>query len=86
MSDISSELSSLVKTFRLTNTNIIHKTPEWILIAVVLLSVLTMKISLLQESLQKLTSELFISTLLKEFHIQSEDLSNLKNIFKCHNN
>ncbi|XP_067892875.1 putative RNA polymerase II subunit B1 CTD phosphatase rpap2 isoform X2 [Heterodontus francisci] len=40
MSDISSELSNLVKTFRLTNTNIIHKTPEWILIAVVLLSVL----------------------------------------------
>ncbi|XP_067846024.1 putative RNA polymerase II subunit B1 CTD phosphatase rpap2 isoform X2 [Heptranchias perlo] len=58
MSDISSELNNLVKTFRLA-----------------------VKTSLLQESLQRLTSELFISTLLKEFHIQSEDLENLRNIF-----
>ncbi|XP_078075017.1 putative RNA polymerase II subunit B1 CTD phosphatase rpap2 isoform X2 [Mustelus asterias] len=86
MSDISSDLSSLVKTFRLTNTNIIHKTPEWTLIAIVLLSVLAVKISLLQESLQRLTPELFISTIMKELHIQSEDLRNLRNIFKCPDN
>ncbi|XP_038649751.1 putative RNA polymerase II subunit B1 CTD phosphatase rpap2 isoform X2 [Scyliorhinus canicula] len=63
MSDISSELSSLVKTFRLT-----------------------VKISLLQESVQRLTSELFISTIMKEVNIQSEDLENLTNIFKCPDN
>ncbi|XP_051868824.1 putative RNA polymerase II subunit B1 CTD phosphatase rpap2 [Pristis pectinata] len=82
MSDIFSELNSLVKTFRLTNKNIIHRTPEWTLIAVVLLSVLAVKISQLQESLQRLTSELFVSTILKEFHIQIEELENLKNIFQ----
>ncbi|XP_078416909.1 putative RNA polymerase II subunit B1 CTD phosphatase rpap2 isoform X1 [Cetorhinus maximus] len=83
MSDVFSELSSLVKTFRLTNTNIVHKTPEWTLIAIVLLSVLGVKISLLQESLQRLSSELFISTIMEEFHIQSGDLENLRKIFKC---
>ncbi|XP_048395512.1 putative RNA polymerase II subunit B1 CTD phosphatase rpap2 isoform X2 [Stegostoma tigrinum] len=86
MSDVSCALNSLVKTFRLTNTNIIHKIPEWTLIAVVLLSVLAVKISALEEALQKLTSELFMSTLMEEVHIQSEDLENLKNIFKCHDN
>ncbi|KAJ6655826.1 hypothetical protein lerEdw1_004690 [Lerista edwardsae] len=39
LGDVYSELKNLVKTFRLTNTNIIHKTPEWTLIAIVLLSV-----------------------------------------------
>ncbi|XP_072918773.1 putative RNA polymerase II subunit B1 CTD phosphatase rpap2 isoform X1 [Hemitrygon akajei] len=86
MSDIFSELSNLVKTFRLTNKNIIHRTQEWTLIAVVLLSVLAVKISQLQESLQRLSSELFVSAILKEFHIQIEELENLKNIFKCHDN
>lgn len=84
MSDIFSQLNSLVKTFRLTNTNIIHRTPEWTLIAVVLFSVLDVKVSPLQESLQTLASEPFVSTILKEFHIQIQELENLKNIFKCH--
>ncbi|XP_078264343.1 putative RNA polymerase II subunit B1 CTD phosphatase rpap2 [Rhinoraja longicauda] len=84
MYDIFSELNSLVKTFRLTNTNIIHRTPEWILIAIVLFSVLAVKISPLRESLQTLASEPFVSTILKEFHIQIHELENLKNIFKCH--
>ncbi|XP_044288448.1 putative RNA polymerase II subunit B1 CTD phosphatase RPAP2 isoform X2 [Varanus komodoensis] len=39
LGDVYSELKALIKTFRLTNTNIIHKAPVWILIAVVLLSV-----------------------------------------------
>ncbi|XP_072129527.1 putative RNA polymerase II subunit B1 CTD phosphatase rpap2 isoform X2 [Mobula birostris] len=86
MSDIFYELNSLVKTFRLTNKNIIHRTPEWTLIAVVLLSVLAAKISQLRESLQRLSSELFVSAILKEFHIQIEELENLKNIFICHDN
>ncbi|KAK4819670.1 hypothetical protein QYF61_009779, partial [Mycteria americana] len=38
-SDVYTELKNLVKTFRLTNRNIIHKMPEWTLIAIVLLSV-----------------------------------------------
>ncbi|XP_069795333.1 putative RNA polymerase II subunit B1 CTD phosphatase rpap2 isoform X2 [Narcine bancroftii] len=83
ISDIFPELNGLVKTFRLTNTNIIHRTPEWTLIAVVLLSVLAVKVSQLQDSLEKLTPELCVYTVLKEFHIQIEDLENLKNIFKC---
>ncbi|XP_061235309.1 putative RNA polymerase II subunit B1 CTD phosphatase RPAP2 isoform X2 [Neopsephotus bourkii] len=37
--DVYTELKNLVKTFRLTNRNIIHKMPEWTLIAIVLLSV-----------------------------------------------
>ncbi|XP_061775846.1 putative RNA polymerase II subunit B1 CTD phosphatase rpap2 isoform X2 [Nerophis ophidion] len=37
LSDISTDLNNLVRTFRLTNTNIIHKTPVWTLIAVVIL-------------------------------------------------
>ncbi|XP_014442087.1 putative RNA polymerase II subunit B1 CTD phosphatase RPAP2 isoform X2 [Tupaia chinensis] len=38
LGDISTELKNLVRTFRLTNRNIIHKPAEWTLIAVVLLS------------------------------------------------
>ncbi|KFQ31182.1 Putative RNA polymerase II subunit B1 CTD phosphatase RPAP2, partial [Mesitornis unicolor] len=37
--DVYTEIKNLVKTFRLTNRNIIHKMPEWTLIAIVLLSV-----------------------------------------------
>ncbi|KAK0137470.1 putative RNA polymerase II subunit B1 CTD phosphatase rpap2 [Merluccius polli] len=37
MTDVSMDLNNLVRTFRFTNTNIIHKTPQWTLIAVVLL-------------------------------------------------
>ncbi|XP_029381304.1 putative RNA polymerase II subunit B1 CTD phosphatase rpap2 isoform X2 [Echeneis naucrates] len=37
MTDVSTDLNNLVRTFRFTNTNIIHKTPEWTLIALVLL-------------------------------------------------
>uniref|UniRef100_G1N833 protein-serine/threonine phosphatase n=1 Tax=Meleagris gallopavo TaxID=9103 RepID=G1N833_MELGA len=39
LGDVYTELKNLVKTFRLTNRNIIHKMPEWTLIAIVLLSV-----------------------------------------------
>uniref|UniRef100_A0A4W3IQY0 RNA polymerase II subunit B1 CTD phosphatase RPAP2 homolog n=1 Tax=Callorhinchus milii TaxID=7868 RepID=A0A4W3IQY0_CALMI len=82
MCDISPELNRLVKTFRLTNTNILHRPSQWTLIAIVLLAVL--KIPLLQETLQSVNSEMFISTFLQEFDAQIEDLENLKNIFKYH--
>ncbi|KAI7810165.1 putative RNA polymerase II subunit B1 CTD phosphatase rpap2 [Triplophysa rosa] len=39
MSDVINDINNLVRTFRFTNKNIIHKSPEWTLIAVVLLSV-----------------------------------------------
>ncbi|XP_016132618.1 putative RNA polymerase II subunit B1 CTD phosphatase rpap2 isoform X1 [Sinocyclocheilus grahami] len=39
MSDVINDINNLVRTFRFTNTNIIHKRPEWTFIAVVLLSV-----------------------------------------------
>ncbi|VCW68836.1 unnamed protein product, partial [Gulo gulo] len=38
LGDIYAQLKSLIRTFRLTNRNIIHKPAEWTLIAVVLLS------------------------------------------------
>ncbi|OXB57917.1 hypothetical protein ASZ78_003903 [Callipepla squamata] len=43
LGDVYTELKNLVKTFRLTNRNIIHKMPEWTLIAIVLLSVFVPK-------------------------------------------
>uniref|UniRef100_A0A674N8I0 RNA polymerase II subunit B1 CTD phosphatase RPAP2 homolog n=1 Tax=Takifugu rubripes TaxID=31033 RepID=A0A674N8I0_TAKRU len=39
LSDITTDLNELVRTFKFTNKNIIHKTPEWTIIAVVLLHV-----------------------------------------------
>ncbi|TRY87528.1 hypothetical protein DNTS_007087 [Danionella cerebrum] len=39
MNEVINDVNNLVRTFRFTNTNIIHKTPEWTLISVVLLSV-----------------------------------------------
>ncbi|XP_075012372.1 putative RNA polymerase II subunit B1 CTD phosphatase RPAP2 isoform X2 [Calonectris borealis] len=56
--DVYTELKNLVKTFRLTNRNIIHKMPEWTLIAIVLLSVLNYKIA------EILFQRLFITALL----------------------
>uniref|UniRef100_A0A8B9NYZ2 RNA polymerase II subunit B1 CTD phosphatase RPAP2 homolog n=1 Tax=Apteryx owenii TaxID=8824 RepID=A0A8B9NYZ2_APTOW len=58
LGDVYTELKSLVKTFRLTNRNIIHKMPEWTLIAIVLLSALNYKIAKI------LFQRLFITALL----------------------
>ncbi|XP_064416123.1 putative RNA polymerase II subunit B1 CTD phosphatase rpap2 isoform X2 [Latimeria chalumnae] len=82
MCNISPELINLVKTLRLTNKNIIHKTPEWSLIAVVFLSLLSSVVPELQVFLQTPASVQFISAFLKELQIQDEDLKSLKNIFE----
>ncbi|CAF96376.1 unnamed protein product, partial [Tetraodon nigroviridis] len=37
MNDITTDLNNLVRTFKFTSTNIIHKPPEWTIIAMVLL-------------------------------------------------
>ncbi|XP_018586327.1 putative RNA polymerase II subunit B1 CTD phosphatase rpap2 [Scleropages formosus] len=82
MSEISTDLNNLVRTFRFTNTNIIHKSPEWTLIAVVLLFVLSEVSVLLRESLARPSSVVYISTLMKELGLKDEDLQDLVQIFK----
>ncbi|RXN14899.1 RNA polymerase II subunit B1 CTD phosphatase RPAP2 [Labeo rohita] len=67
---------------RFTNTNIIHKRPEWTLIAVVLLSVLTEVSPLLRESLASPSSVEYISSLMSELKLEDEDLHNLVLLFK----
>ncbi|KAK2901186.1 hypothetical protein QQF64_014696 [Cirrhinus molitorella] len=82
MSDVINEINILVKTFRFTNTNIIHKRPEWTLIAVVLLSVLTEVSPLLRESLESPSSLEYISSLMSELKLEDKDLHNLVLLFK----
>ncbi|XP_053326221.1 putative RNA polymerase II subunit B1 CTD phosphatase RPAP2 [Spea bombifrons] len=77
-SDISKELHNLVKTFRFSNTNITHTTPEWSIIAVVLLSVLLPTIPLHKDCEQNPLYTQFVSKLLEELHFQKEDLEFLK--------
>ncbi|XP_050818120.1 putative RNA polymerase II subunit B1 CTD phosphatase RPAP2 isoform X2 [Gopherus flavomarginatus] len=82
LGDVYMELKNLVKTFRLTNTNIIHKIPEWTLIAVVLLSVLSQIIPVFANSQQSPVYTQFLSTLLEELHFTKEDLESLTRIFR----
>ncbi|KAG7456653.1 hypothetical protein MATL_G00238220 [Megalops atlanticus] len=82
MSDISTDLNNLVRTFRFTNSNIIHKSPEWTLIAVVLLSVLSEVSPVLQESLQRPCSAEYISTLMRELSLKGQDLQSLVQLFR----
>ncbi|XP_069088454.1 putative RNA polymerase II subunit B1 CTD phosphatase RPAP2 isoform X1 [Pleurodeles waltl] len=80
--DICIELHNLVKTFRLTNKNIIHRTPEWSLIAVVLLSLLSPMIPIQKNARESPIYTQFISTLLGDLHMEEEDLESLINVFK----
>ncbi|XP_068098712.1 putative RNA polymerase II subunit B1 CTD phosphatase RPAP2 [Hyperolius riggenbachi] len=80
-SDVSKELHNLVNTFRFTNTNINRTTPEWSIIAIVLLSALLPTMPLHKDSQQSPVYTEFISRLLKELHFQSEDLEFLKKKF-----
>ncbi|MBN3298620.1 putative RNA polymerase II subunit B1 CTD phosphatase rpap2 [Amia ocellicauda] len=82
MCDISTDLNNLVRTFRFTNSNIIHKGPEWTLIAVVLLSVLTGISPVLQASLESPTSIAYISALMKELRLTDHDLQSLVQVFQ----
>nr|XP_033771362.1 putative RNA polymerase II subunit B1 CTD phosphatase RPAP2 isoform X2 [Geotrypetes seraphini] len=79
-SEVYAELHNLIKTFRLTNKNIYHKNTEWSLIAIVLLSILSPKISHKDAQKSPLYTQ-FISTFLEELHFQNEDLETLINIF-----
>lgn len=82
LGDIYTQLKNLVRTFRLTNRNIIHKPAEWTLIAVVLLSLLTPILGIQKHSQENTVFTQFISTLLEELHLKNEDLENVTIIFK----
>ncbi|XP_035491691.2 putative RNA polymerase II subunit B1 CTD phosphatase rpap2 isoform X2 [Scophthalmus maximus] len=82
MSDVSANLNSLVKTFRFTNTNIIHKTPEWTLIALVLLHLLAAVSAVVREALQTTASVEYSNTLMEELGLQEQDLLNLVHMLK----
>ncbi|XP_034071263.1 putative RNA polymerase II subunit B1 CTD phosphatase rpap2 isoform X2 [Gymnodraco acuticeps] len=83
MSDVSSALNNLVKTFRFTNKNIIHKTPEWTLIAVILLHLLSGVSRVVQEALLTDASEVYLNTLMEELGLQRQDLLDLVQLFKA---
>ncbi|CAJ1071877.1 putative RNA polymerase II subunit B1 CTD phosphatase rpap2 [Xyrichtys novacula] len=82
MSDVSTDLNSLVRTFRFTNTNIIHKAPEWTLIAVLLLHMLSEVSPVVREALEKPASVVYLNTLMEELGLQQQDLLNLVRMFK----
>ncbi|XP_051481347.1 putative RNA polymerase II subunit B1 CTD phosphatase RPAP2 [Apus apus] len=80
--DVYTELKNLIKTFRLTNRNIIHKMPEWTLIAIVLLSVLSQVTPLFKNTQTSPVYTQFLTTLLEELHFKNEDLESLTRIFR----
>ncbi|XP_054622746.1 putative RNA polymerase II subunit B1 CTD phosphatase rpap2 isoform X2 [Dunckerocampus dactyliophorus] len=82
LSDITSDLNNLVRTFRFTNTNIIHKTPEWTLIAVVILHLLSGVSPVIREALEAPSSVEHFNTLMEELGLQQQDLLNLLEMFK----
>uniref|UniRef100_A0A3B4EX50 RNA polymerase II subunit B1 CTD phosphatase RPAP2 homolog n=1 Tax=Pundamilia nyererei TaxID=303518 RepID=A0A3B4EX50_9CICH len=82
MIDITTDLNNLVRTFRFTNKNIIHKTPEWTLIAVVLLHLLSEVSPLVREALKTSASVEYLNTLMVELGLQEQDLLNLVQLFK----
>ncbi|KAM4551434.1 putative RNA polymerase II subunit B1 CTD phosphatase rpap2 isoform 2-T2 [Odontesthes bonariensis] len=82
VSDVSADLNNLVRTFRFTNTNIIHKTPEWTLIAVVLLHLLSEVSPVVREALEKSASVEYLNTLMQELGLQEQDLLHLVQLLK----
>ncbi|XP_060940405.1 putative RNA polymerase II subunit B1 CTD phosphatase rpap2 [Limanda limanda] len=82
MSDVSADLNNLVKTFRFSNTNIIHKTPEWTLLAVVLLHLLSEVSLVVREALEMTASVAYLNTMMEELSLQQQDLLNLVRLFK----
>uniref|UniRef100_A0A8C5E6V6 RNA polymerase II subunit B1 CTD phosphatase RPAP2 homolog n=1 Tax=Gouania willdenowi TaxID=441366 RepID=A0A8C5E6V6_GOUWI len=84
MSDVSSHLNNLVRTFRLTNTNIIHRSPEWTLISVVLLHLLSDVSPVVREALAASASVQYLKTLMEELGLRELDLLHLVQIFESH--
>ncbi|KAK3534336.1 hypothetical protein QTP86_014262 [Hemibagrus guttatus] len=82
MSEIINDINGIVRTFRLTNVNIIHKPPEWTLIGVVLLLTLSEVSPSLRESMTKACSLEYISALMKELRLKDEDLQSLVKLLK----
>ncbi|XP_028918094.1 putative RNA polymerase II subunit B1 CTD phosphatase RPAP2 isoform X2 [Ornithorhynchus anatinus] len=82
LGDVYTELKSLVRTFRLTNKNIIHKPAEWTLIAIVLMSSMPQIIQSEEKNQKNAIYTQFINTLLRELHLTNEDLGSLTQIFK----
>ncbi|XP_034743520.1 putative RNA polymerase II subunit B1 CTD phosphatase rpap2 isoform X2 [Etheostoma cragini] len=83
ISDFSTDLNNLVKTFRFSNTNIIHKTAEWTLIAVVLLHLLSEVSPVVREALETPASAEYLNTLMEELGLQEQDLLNIVRLFKA---
>ncbi|XP_043988989.1 putative RNA polymerase II subunit B1 CTD phosphatase rpap2 [Gambusia affinis] len=82
MSDISTDLNNLVRTFRFSNTNIIHKTPEWTLIAVVLLHLLSFVSPVVRDALEVSASAQYLDSLMEELGLQQHDLRSVVELFK----
>uniref|UniRef100_A0A1A8KTJ2 RNA polymerase II subunit B1 CTD phosphatase RPAP2 homolog n=3 Tax=Nothobranchius kuhntae TaxID=321403 RepID=A0A1A8KTJ2_NOTKU len=82
MSDVCTELNNLVRTFRLTNTNIIHRTPEWTLLSVVLLHLLSEVSPVVLEALETSASVECLNTLMEGLNLQSRDLLSLVQMFR----
>ncbi|RVE61084.1 hypothetical protein OJAV_G00167180 [Oryzias javanicus] len=82
MSDISTDLNDLVRTFRFTSTNIVHRVPEWTLMAVVLLHVLSAVSPVVREALEVSTSVDYVKTLLQELGLDEQHLLSLVEVFK----
>uniref|UniRef100_M3ZPH7 RNA polymerase II subunit B1 CTD phosphatase RPAP2 homolog n=1 Tax=Xiphophorus maculatus TaxID=8083 RepID=M3ZPH7_XIPMA len=82
MSDLSTDLNNLVRTFRFSNTNIIHKTPEWTLIAVVLLHLLSFVSPVVRDALEVSASVQYLNSLMEELGLQQHDLLSLVELFK----
>uniref|UniRef100_A0A8D0E861 RNA polymerase II subunit B1 CTD phosphatase RPAP2 homolog n=1 Tax=Salvator merianae TaxID=96440 RepID=A0A8D0E861_SALMN len=82
LGEVYNELKRLVKTFRFTNTNIIHKTPVWTLITVVLLSVLSQNIPIFASYQQNKSYTQFLTSLLEQLHFTLEDFESLTKTFR----
>ncbi|KAF7223308.1 putative RNA polymerase II subunit B1 CTD phosphatase rpap2 isoform X2 [Nothobranchius furzeri] len=82
MSDVCTELNNLVRTFRLTNTNIIHRTPEWTLLSVVLLHLLSEVSPVVLEALETSASVKYLNTLMEGLNLQRRDLLSLVQMFR----
>ncbi|MBN3313275.1 RPAP2 phosphatase, partial [Atractosteus spatula] len=82
MNDIITDLNNLVRTFRFTNANIILRSPEWTLISLVLLSVLTQVSPVLRECMVSPSSVQYLSALTQELHLEEADLRSLVHVLR----